>query len=853
MTKEKRTRRLCASLALTVLASTTILTGMAPVVAHAEGETPGEATSSVLVTPSLDGAATDSESAVDLPVIGDDDEGETSADLEEEIETEVEANMPGAETSMSDEASITDNQPAPTSDDATVDVAAEISQDEKAGAPISAQGTWGTVDWTLTNEGELILHGGKGVDTDGESPWEEFSREIEQVIFLDTVYAPDDSSSLFSEFYQVTDFINIELLDTSNVVSMGSMFYATTQLSSLDVSNFDVSNVKSMYWMFGFSGVDSFDLSSWQFNSEVDLDRMFARTDLTEVNFGNAVFADPQEPFEARDSSVDKLVLGSQTRLANVPIKDGMQWEGTTKGHTFFDNYAGGYADTYTLTPAPRSGTWGTVAWTVDEDGTLSLEGGAGLDTELRSPWWVFGSLITRIVLNGQIEAPRDSSYLFAYLDGLTEIEHLDRLDVSQVEDISGMFTYNSSLETVEAENWNTAKVEQMAWLFDGCESLTEIRINSWDVSSVRSMHSVFSGTSSLTQLDLSNWQVDNLSDMSNFLSQSGVGEVDLSNWNGKEVYASNSFIDMPALKRLDITGLKFYPSSAPELINEVNQLEILVINDENYLDRFWAPAGQVWTGEKTGHQFGLQYNGGFGDTYRLQDGALGYLGIWFDDHTLGEDRGEGGVLYGEIGATADLSQINLPDGYELVDPNEKLTLAPLDEDGEIEYQAIGIKQIPKITTRRITFTGLPAGMLKDVVQKVQWHWNWYGPDEEDEEISRDYDEYLAYLPQNHYEAYSVPSVPGYKAEVTTVAAQTIDTSEPITELVNAEDVTVHYTKLANDGGNASNGGTNIGNKNKDAYGSLPQTGSVAANGLAALGIGLLGLLGINWRKRHRS
>lgn len=100
MTKEKRTRRLCASLALTVLASTTILTGMAPVVAHAEGEAPGEATSSVLVTPSLDGAAADSAPVVDVPAVEEEVEAPTEVEIEDAAD--VETDVPSLETSVID-------------------------------------------------------------------------------------------------------------------------------------------------------------------------------------------------------------------------------------------------------------------------------------------------------------------------------------------------------------------------------------------------------------------------------------------------------------------------------------------------------------------------------------------------------------------------------------------------------------------------------------------------------------------------------------------------------------------------------------------------------------------------------
>ena len=878
MTKEKRTRRLCASLALTVLASTTILTGMAPVVAHAEGETPGEATSSVLVTPSLDGAA----AALDLPAAGEAEGIEAQPEVEKEADEDVEHNAPVMEIPNGEVAAESNAEPTSA---AIPDVAADSLADsddsaEEAVPRVIARGTWGTVEWVVSLEGELMLNGGTGSDSEGGSPWVEYADDIKQVAFLDTVYAPANSSSMFSGLTRVTEFVNLERLDTSNVTSMRNMFYGTNRLESSDVSNFNVSGVKAMGWMFGFSGVKSFDLSAWHFNPEVNLDRMFGGINLIEVNFGNAVFDNPQAPFEreARRSSVDKLVLGSQTRLINVPIKAGMQWEGTNLGHKFFDQYDGGYADTYTLTPAPKHGTWGTVDWLLEDDGTLLLEGGIGEDTGSRSPWWAFGSLITRIIVNGAIEAPEDSEGLFAGFSNLVEIEHLDRLDVAQVQNMRGMFEYNGSLKDLQVDNWDTSQVTSMAWMFSGCRRLAEIQVDNWDVSSVYTFYGTFQNTSSLSNLNLLDWNVASLEVMDSFLKGSGVEEVNLSTWYAKDLQAYDVFIDMPSLKYLDIGSIGFSHYYSGELINGVNQLETLVVGDDTYLNRFWAPDGQVWAGEMTGHQFGRQYNGGYSDTYHLQAGELGYVGIWFEDHTLEDNWFFPSVLYGELGAMADLSQLDLPTDYELVDPSEKIELLAVNDDNNIEYRSVGIKQIPKITTRRITFTGLPAGTLEDVVQEVKWHWNWYWPGADYRGIARDDEETLIYLPQNHFEAFTVPEVPGYKAEVTTVDAQHIDTSNPIFELANAEDVTVHFTKLSTGGGDANNGnsdngsGTETGGSStsteagvavsenantKDVVSTgddtLPQTGSVAASGLAALGLGLLGLLGINWRKRRRS
>ncbi|WP_338216967.1 BspA family leucine-rich repeat surface protein [Lacticaseibacillus salsurivasis] len=843
MTKEKRTRRLCASLALTVLASTTILTGMAPVVAHAEGETPGEATSSVLVKPSLEGAAAESAPAVDVTAV----EDEVEAPIEVEIEDATD--VPSLETSVIDKDPGAEEKPAPANDEVMVEETTEDQKTEKAGAPIITLGTWGTVDWTLTNEGELFLMGGTGENTNGYTPWIEISDQVKTVTFQDTVVAPEDCSSLFENFTNVTAYNNIERLDTSLVRQMHYMFSSNKNLSTINLNAFDVTNVHSMDYMFESAGLVSLNLSSWKFNSEVTIHHMFgAMSNLKEVNFGDSnlegFYADP---FGAETNKLERLVLGKEMTLENIPSKPGMYWEGQTTGHIFEDSYYGDHADVYLLTAIPMTGQWGTVAWALDEMGTLTLESGIGADTNYQSPWWMHRDTIKSVVINGEVEAPVNSSYLFSNFTRLTEIKNLNQLDVSNVED--------------------------MSCLFLGDTSLTQLNLAEWDMRNVKIMFSAFNGASSLTRLDLSDWKVSDGINISYFLEGTNIEVVDLSGWNVKKVVAHGAFERMSSLQHLDISGISIPDGNSDGLVWEANQLESVVIGNDTYLTDFWVPEGKVWQGESTGHKFGYFYNSGYPDTYRLANGELGYLSLSFKDWTSESDRWwRGPSFYGEIGEQVDLTAVALPEGYELKDAQKELSLLPLDEDGWYEYETIELKQIPKTTTRRITFTGLPEGLVKDVTQEVKWHWEWRyeweGGMRDSKALSQVDDGWTqVYSPLNHFEAYTVPTVPGYQASVTTVAAEHVDSDEDITELNNAETVTVHYTKLSTGGSENSAGGSNTGVSSStdssnitttttgtsNADGSLPQTGSAAASGLAALGLGLLGLLGINWRKRRRS
>ena len=58
--------------------------------------------------------------------------------------------------------------------------------------------------------------------------------------------------------------LDLSNFNTTNVESMGAMFFNCTKLSSLNVSSFDTSNVNNMYRLFsGCSSLTSLDLSNW--------------------------------------------------------------------------------------------------------------------------------------------------------------------------------------------------------------------------------------------------------------------------------------------------------------------------------------------------------------------------------------------------------------------------------------------------------------------------------------------------------------------------------------------------------------------------------------------------------------
>jgi len=100
--------------------------------------------------------------------------------------------------------------------------------------------------------------------------------------------AIDSTDSMFKDCSDITR-IDLSSFDTSNVKNMAGMFYGASSLTSLDLSNFDTSNVRIMNGMFsGASSLTSLDLSNWDTSSVRYMNYMFNNaSSLTSLDLSN--------------------------------------------------------------------------------------------------------------------------------------------------------------------------------------------------------------------------------------------------------------------------------------------------------------------------------------------------------------------------------------------------------------------------------------------------------------------------------------------------------------------------------------------------------------------------------------
>lgn len=334
--------------------------------------------------------------------------------------------------------------------------------------------------------------------------------------------------------------LDITKWDTSNVTNMHGMFYGCNALGTLDVSNFDTSSVTAMAHMFGHTGLTTLDISSFDTSNVTDMSYMFhGCTSLTTIYVNDlwttAKVIDSAYMF----LECPVLVGGKGTTLAKV------QGTGVTAENSYKATYAridGGTAKPGYFTAVPVTLTTGSefdaAINSLLTNTRTSIRFGAyndvvGADTTLATAWanstiyvdenkqglvraFANGSTVY-IVSQGnlQIFANPDSSSMFGYDQYIEYIYGLEDVDTSKVENMYGMFNWCDELKSLDLSSWDTSKVTDMGLMFNNCRRIENIDVSNFDTHNVTNMAHMFNYCMySLTELDISSFNTKNVTSM---------------------------------------------------------------------------------------------------------------------------------------------------------------------------------------------------------------------------------------------------------------------------------------------------------------------------------------------------
>ena len=279
-------------------------------------------------------------------------------------------------------------------------------------------------------------------------------------------------------FMGINEIVNLDTLDTTELTKMNSMFAGYGQ-QSIDVSNFNTSNVTTMERMFincdslvGIKGLNHFDTSK-----VTDMSAMFyfccnlASLDVSNFNTSNVI---------NMGGMFNRCRLLTSLNLSNFDTS-----KVTDMGSMFYDC-----------------------------NGLTSLN-----------------------LSNFDTSKVTDMFGMFMNCSGLTSL-NLSNFDTSKVTDMESMFNGCNSLASLNLSNFDTSKVTNMSKMFRECNSLASLNLSNFDTSNVINMNGMFINCNSLVSLNLSNFDTSKVTNMSKmFYGCSRLRSLDLSNFNTSSIY----------------------------------------------------------------------------------------------------------------------------------------------------------------------------------------------------------------------------------------------------------------------------------------------------------------------------
>ena len=119
------------------------------------------------------------------------------------------------------------------------------------------------------------------------------------------------------------------------------------------------------------------------------------------------------------------------------------------------------------------------------------------------------------------------------------------------------MFTYCSSLKSIDFSYFNSSQVKDMGFMFYDCSSLKSIDLSPLDTSNVTNMNGLFLKCTSLESINVSSFNTSNVINMNNMFGYcKSLKSIDLSSFNTKSVNNMGlMFIKCESLISIDLSS----------------------------------------------------------------------------------------------------------------------------------------------------------------------------------------------------------------------------------------------------------------------------------------------------------
>ena len=359
--------------------------------------------------------------------------------------------------------------------------------------------------------------------------------------------------------------IDVSNFDTTNIIDMSGMFRGSKAIRIYGLDRFNTSNVTNMYQMFKSADVNVLNLSEFDTSNVTNMAYMFDDAYSVIVNicgFDTSKVTNMNSMFNSLDRTRSLDLSGFNT--ANVTD---MSWmfsgdkinsldlssfdtSKVTNMYGMFNSFTNSFLDIKSFNTSNVTDM--TQMFSGINVDSLDL---SNFDTsKVTTMKYMFSSgEIDKLDVSGfNTSKVTDMNGMF-YESAATEIKGLENFDTSNVTDMSYIFR-GTKVKILDLSSFDTSKVTKMSWMF-GSADATEIKgLDKFNTSKVTDMQYMFY-KSKLSQINLDNFDTSNVTSMQGMFSEASTTSYSLSNFNTSNVTNMRDMFEECKASVLDLSS----------------------------------------------------------------------------------------------------------------------------------------------------------------------------------------------------------------------------------------------------------------------------------------------------------
>ena len=454
------------------------------------------------------------------------------------------------------------------------------------------------------------------LDNDGWNVQLTNKESTESVTSKVCTYINDKPISSMSYMFNSSQAESIDLsnFNTTNVTNMYSMF-SSSQATSLDLSSFDTSKVTDMVGMFSDSQATILDLSSFDTSKVTTMASMFYNSQATTINLSS---------FDtSKVTTMASMFYNSQATILDLSNFD------TSKVYDMIWMFSGSKATTLDLSSFDTSSVKSMQSMFRDSKAT-SIDLSSFDTSSVTNMGEMFYNSQATILDVSKFDTSNVTNMIYMFANSQAITLDVSNFDTSNVHSMRYMFM-NSQATALDVSNFDTSKVTTMASMFSGSKAAT-LNVSNFDTSNVWTMEHMFSG-SQATTLDLSNFNTSKVENMWGMFQGSQATTLDVSNFDTSKVTNMHSMFWGIQATDLDLSNFDTskVTSMAYMFYNSYN-LKTIYVSDKFNTDNVTSSSNMFTYTSKLVGGAGTKYNSSYVDkTYARIDGGTSYPGYFTD------------------------------------------------------------------------------------------------------------------------------------------------------------------------------------------------------------------------------